>query len=287
VSRLLITGGSSYLGRILTPLAQASHELLYTYFNDDAPVAGAEAARGCRLDTRDADGVIRLVADWRPTAIIHLAGSNRNPDMEAVIIAGAQAVTQAAATVGARLIHLSSDVIFDGRSGPYREADPPSPLHAYGRAKAEAEGIVAAYADAVIVRTSLIYSPARLDHSTDWIAAGLRAGRPVTLFADQWRNPIAAESLSAACLELVHSPFRGLLHVAGRQAMSRAEFGLRLLDWWGIEQRETLRIGHSGPEWPRDCRLDISLAQSLLVTPLPGVDEVLGRGGSFGAVRPA
>jgi dTDP-4-dehydrorhamnose reductase len=138
-----------------------------------------------------------------------------------------------------------------------------------------AEEIVAAYPNHAIVRTSLIYSPAHIDHSTEWISAALRAGQAVTLFDNQWRNPVAAESLSAACLELLEVPFRGVIHVAGREAMTRAEYGLRLLDWWGVSERSTLRVGPSGPEWPLDCRLDISLALRLLRTPLPGVDEVL------------
>jgi dTDP-4-dehydrorhamnose reductase len=230
---------------------------------------------GQKLDVRQAEAVRRLVTEWQPEAIIHTVGSNRSADMARVIQQGTQNVVAAAQAVGARLIHISTDALLDGRQAPYRESDPPSPIHSYGRAKAAAERLVAGHDNHVIIRTSLIYSMALMDRSTEWIAAGLAAGRPVTLFVDQIRNPVWAETLSQACLELVDLNFRGVLNVAGRQPMSRAEFGLRLLDWWGIEPGPTLAIGASTGDWPLDCRLDLRLAATLLTTSLAGVDEVL------------
>lgn len=269
--RLLITGGSSYLGRHLVPLAQASFQVEYTYFESD-PLA---LPGGQVLDIRQAKAVRQLVEKWQPDAIIHTVGSNRSADMINVIQQGTQNIVAAAETVGARLIHISTDALFDGRQAPYHESDPPSPIHNYGRAKAVAERIVTAYADHVIVRTSLIYGLQIMDRSTEWIAAALAAGRPVTLFVDQIRNPVGAETLSQACLELIELDFRGILNVAGQQSMNRADFGLRLLDWWGIGPRQTLTTGRSTGDWPLDCRLDLQLAASILVTPLLGVDEVL------------
>lgn len=286
MARILITGGSSYLGQHLVPLATQSHQVGYTFYQNDplllkTPQA-SENLRGLaianwQIDLRDGPAVQRLVDEWRPEVIIHLAGSNRSPDMAAVITQGTSHIVRAAEATNARLIHLSSDVVFDGRHAPYRELDSPSPIHDYGRAKAEAETIVARYPNHVIVRTSLIYGRRIMDRSTEWIAASLSQGRPVTLFDNQWRNPVWARTLSLACLELAENDFCGILHVAGRRSMSRAEFGLKLLDWWGIDGRQSLKIGPSGEEWPLDCRLDISLAAGLLKTPLLGVDEVLAR----------
>jgi dTDP-4-dehydrorhamnose reductase len=120
-----------------------------------------------------------------------------------------------------------------------------------------------------------------MDRSTEWISQALRAGEPVTLFTDQFRNPVWADSLSLACLELAQNDYRGVLHVAGSQEMTRAEFGLKLLDWWGIAARESLRLGPSGPEWPLDCRLDVGVATAALQTPLPGFDEVIKSNTAF------
>lgn len=272
--RVLITGGSSYLGRHLLPLAHAHthYQPLYTYFNH-APAAGPVEAQ--QLDLRDSQAVMQLVAHWRPEAILHLAGSDRSEDMTAVITHGAENIVQAAQAAQARLIHLSTDVLFDGRHGPYSESEPPSPIHAYGEAKAAAESIIAAHADSVIVRTSLIYSLTHMDYATQWLVSTLQVGRPVTLFDDQIRNPVSAETLARACLELVDLDFRGILNVAGSQTLNRAEFGLKMLDWWNIQERATLSTGPTPATWPKDCRLDISLAKRLLSTPLSGVDAVI------------
>lgn len=272
--RILITGGSGYLGRHLAPLAaEAAGELIHTYFSRrPPPVIGARY-----LDVRDLAAVIELVDGFEPNVIIHAAGSSGRPhSMVDVIRRGAQNITAAAARHDARLIHLSTDVVFDGRQAPYAEADPPSPLHDYGWAKAEAEQIVVRHDDHVIVRTSLIYGLQEMDHGTSWIVEALRAQRPVTLFTDQIRNPIWVATLSQACLELAALDYRGVLHVAGTQALSRAEFGRRMLDWWGVDRRETLAVGPGNSDrWPANCMLDVGRALSLLKTPLPGVDEVL------------
>jgi hypothetical protein len=65
------------------------------------------------------------------------------------------------------------------------------------------------------------------------------------------------------------------LNVAGDQVLNRAEFGLKMLDWWGVEEREGLSFGPSPATWPKDCRLDVSLAKEMLTTQLPGLDNVI------------
>jgi dTDP-4-dehydrorhamnose reductase len=126
------------------------------------------------------------------------------------------------------------------------------------------------------VRTSLIYGLQEMDHGTSWVVEALRVGKRVTLFTDQIRNPIWVVSLGDACLELAELDYRGVLHVAGRQALSRAQFGLRMLGWWGVRRRDTLTLGPGdGERWPADCTLDVGRALGLLKTPLPGVDDVL------------
>lgn len=271
--RILLTGSSGYLGRHLAPMAaEAATALRHTYFgNAPPPLPGA-----VRLDVRDGPAVRALVQAFAPDVIIHTAGSSGRPTMAEVITQGAQHITAAAQAAGVRLIHLSTDVVFDGRQAPYREEDPLQPIHAYGRAKAHAEAIVSAHEDSVIVRTSLIYGLQEMDHGTAWLVNALRRQEPATLFVDQIRNPVWVVSLASACLELARLPYRGILHVAGSQALSRAAFGLRMLDWWGVTERAVLRLGPGdGERWPADCRLDISRAQALLVTPLAGVDDVL------------
>jgi len=276
VSRILITGGSSYLGQHLVPLAMKSsaHSICYTFHQHD-PLQRPQARY---LNIRNQKEVELLIHEFIPDIIIHLVGSNRGSDMSAVIEQGAKHITSAAMVVGARLIHLSTDVVFNGLEAPYDETSPPSPVNEYGRAKAAAELIVGRHENHVIVRTSLIYGLRSMDHGTRWMVQALRSGKPIRLFDNQYRNPIWAETLSQACLELAANNHVGIIHVAGRQVMSRAQFALKMLTWWGITEQHNLSIGPSlGHDQPLNCELDLSRAHAVLSTPLLGVDEVLSR----------
>ena len=275
MKRLLITGGSGYLGRHIARRVAAGWpgEWRYTTFAAD-PLA---LPQGVRLDLRDGAAVARFVAGFAPDAIIHTAGSNTTPDMAAVIIDGTRHVAEAAARAGARLVHLSTDSVVGGDRAPYDETAAPAPINEYGRAKAAAEALALAHPNTVVVRTSLIYGLAEMDNGTAWMVAALRAGRPVALFTNQRRNPVWVETLVDACLELIDLPYTGVLNVAGRQTLSRADYALRLLAWWGVTERETLSLAEdSSGRWPVDCTMDLSRAGRLLRTPLLGVDEVIG-----------
>jgi dTDP-4-dehydrorhamnose reductase len=270
--KLVITGGSGYLGRRLVRQAAESHDTHYTYFTNDP----LKQPYGVCVDLRDDKVLLNLIKSFRPEVIIHTAGSDRSPDSDNLIRSAAENVTSAARAVSARLIHLSTDVLFDGRQAPYDEAALPAPLHDYGRAKATAEAFVKENENHVIVRTSLVYGLDEMDHATTGLVAELRAGKAVCLFTDQRRNPVWIETLARACLEVAENDTTGVLNIAGRQVLSRAEYGLRMLDWWDIKERATLSFGTSdGEKWPRDCELDIAKATEVLQTPLWGVDEVI------------
>jgi dTDP-4-dehydrorhamnose reductase len=272
---LLITGGSGYLGSHLVRFAPPTWHTHATYLSHPFDHPGVIAHP---LDVRDATAVWRLWEMLAPNVVIHTAASYREDELQSVIVDGTRHVAQATQAVGARLIHLSTDLVFDGRQGRYREEDPPTPIMPYGQAKAAAEEIVReTVADAVIVRTSLIYGWDPVDRGTRWVLDSLREGRPIHLFTDELRCPIWVESLARAVLELAAGDYRGVLHIAGTQALSRYEFGVRLARFHGLDPQglTPARSRDSGLTRPLDCTLDVSRAQALLRTPLPGVDEVL------------
>ena len=284
--RMLVTGGSGYLGQWVVRQARPGWDVTATYLHH--PIETEEQPPGVswrRLDVRDRGAVSALVQEVEPAVIVHAAALNpgQGSDFEAINATGTHHVARAAACQRARLIHISSDVIFDGKKGNYAEEDRPSPITPYGHSKALAEAEVeASGAEAVIVRTSLIYGwRPHLDRGTRWIVDDTGAGKPVHLFTDEVRCPIWVESLAAAAVELAGLDTTGVLHVAGAQALSRYEFGLRLLRFHGVDVDPSLviptRSRESGLHRPLDCTLDCSRARALLRTPLPGVDEVLGR----------
>ena len=246
---LLVTGGTGYLGR----------ELLQR-----SPGA-VGVSRSAGLDVRDEAAVRAVFDQLRPGAVIHTAyrGDDRPTTFD-----GATHVARAAAAVGARLVHVSSDVVFDGEKGsPYTEEDEPAPLTAYGRAKADAErAVLEAHPDALVVRTSLIYGGPEPGPQER-----LASDPAATFFTDEIRCPIQVGDLADALLELAGSDEPGLLHVAGADRLSRAEFA-------GLLAPGPLRsasIAGSGLVRPRDCSLAIDRARGLLETRLRGAREIL------------
>jgi dTDP-4-dehydrorhamnose reductase len=254
---LLVTGGSGYLGR----------ELLRRVEGVGTYLSGAAPPGGVRLDIRDEPAVRAAVERLRPVAVINAA---YRQDDRATTLDGALVVARAAAAVGARLVQVSTDVVFDGEKGePYTEEDEPSPLTEYGRAKADAErAVLAVDPAALVVRTSLLYGGAEPGPQER-----LAADPSAAFFTDEVRCPIQVGDLAGALVELAASSRSGILHVAGADRLSRHEFA-GLLAPEGAPIRAA-SIAESDLRRPRDCSLAIVRARELLQTRLRGAREVL------------
>jgi dTDP-4-dehydrorhamnose reductase len=215
--RILVTGAGGQLGRELIDVL-APHE-----------VHGRDHRA---LDITDRQAVLDAVEQVRPSWVINAAAYNDVDGAEgaseiafAVNAAGPGYLAESAARVGADMVHISTDYVFDGRKGaPYSELDQPDPLSIYGRSKYEGElGVMAAHPTACVLRTAWLYGV----HGNNFVKAILKAadrGGPLKVVADQVGSPTWTRHLAQAIAELIQTPARGLFHVANAGSCSRFEF---------------------------------------------------------------
>lgn len=262
--RVLVTGGAGLLGSALVRAALPGIELHAT--RRRTPVTGAAAHA---VELADAAAVADVWRRVRPDVVIHTAYSTGAPERD--VWEATRNVAEACAEHGAGLVHVSTDMVFDGERAPYSEDDPPAPLTGYGRSKADAERIVRTTLPGAVVRTSLILRADPPDRTTGWVLDGLRSGAPVRLFTDELRCPIAVDDLAAQLWELASLPAderAGVWHLAGPEALSRYALGLLIAARAGLDPAgiTPARLAETPAPRPRDLRLLTSRADRALRT---------------------
>jgi dTDP-4-dehydrorhamnose reductase len=267
--RILVTGATGHLGsRVAERAADAGWSVVGTYLHAASDIADEQ------VDVRDAAAVRELVRRVRPDVVIHTAAGRAD---WRVIADGAAHVAVAAAAQGSRFVHVSSDAVFSGREVEYDESAPPDPLYRYGAAKAAAETAIAAVdPTAVVARTSLILGDGRGQHeilTRDLIAGRVRGA----LFTDMIRKPVHVDDLAAALLELAAGDYRGILNVAGPDAINRYDLGVLVARQEGLDPSliPVTTLTDSGMRLAPDVRLVTERAVSLLRTRLRGVHEFM------------
>ena len=223
--RVLITGAGGGLGQALSSSAPAEVELT--------------ACDRAALDVTDAAAAQRVLESHAPDVVINCAawtdvdGAEENPDAAyAVNEGGAANLAAACAKSGARLLHISTDFVFDGtKEAPYTEDDAPAPLGVYGKSKLAGEKcIIESGCAHLIVRTSWLYALSNEKTFPHRVLEWGRTNKRVELALDNIGSPTHADALARALWQLAASDATGLLHWAGSGAASRLELGQFILD---------------------------------------------------------
>lgn len=208
-----------------------------------------------------APGMIAAVVQaLRPDVVLHLAALARldlcERDPARARAVNATAAEGLAARFGARLLFVSTDLVFDGRHAPYAATAPVSPLSVYGASKAEGEEAVRAHGGRV-ARLPLLFGP---DAQRRGASAALRAAlgepAPVTLYTNEYRTPLHVVDAARALVELAAVPDGpSLVHVAGPERVSRWEFGTRFCRRHGLPVERLQAAECMDPLRPRDVAL--------------------------------
>lgn len=241
-NRVLITGISGLLG--LNLAKQLTSQGFDVYGLSWRKEVKLERLICFSCDLRDADRLKGQIQELAPQVIIHCAAATdvdwceKNPT-EALAVNAQPCVELAAAAnqTNATLILVSTDAVFDGKTGNYREVDEPRPVNAYARSKLAAEELVSGQAKKwVVVRANLFgWNGQQKNSLSEWIVQELSAGRAITGFEDVVFAPLLASDLGQLLVEIVRRGVFGLYHAGARDAMSKYEFARLLAAIFGLD----------------------------------------------------
>jgi dTDP-4-dehydrorhamnose reductase len=252
------------------------YELWGTFYRHPVRIEGC---RMRRVDMASADDLGSVVREASPTVILHAAAMidvdlcERDKEAaERINGDGTRRVATLAAETGARLVYFSTDMVFDGRKGMYKETDAPVPINHYGVTKLLGEELALAHCPgAVVMRLALTYGRGNEAHGSflDWMIAGLKRRETLRLFIDQFRTPVFAGDVCVAAKVILNSGApAGTYHIAGTERVNRYEFGERVAELFGFSTRllQPVRMRDVKTVLPRpaDNSLDNSKAERML-----------------------
>ncbi len=287
--KVAVTGANGMLGGEAVARLSGRHEVLALGLGPGRPPEGTY--RWVEADLGDGVSVERALVDFGAGAVLHAGavtdvdGCEKDPATAwRVNCGGTEQVARACRALGARLVAVSTDYVFDGACGPYSEDDLPNPRGVYARSKMAGEWAALSIApDCAVARVAVVYSgrsTARPTFATQ-VVDKLSRGETVKAFDDQFTSTTLAASGAAMCLELLlEHAYKGVLHVSDETVMDRVEFARRVAARFGL-QGDIVPVKTADVKLlaPRPLRggLRVARAAGMLRNRPLGIDQALDR----------
>jgi dTDP-4-dehydrorhamnose reductase len=247
-----------------------------------------EGHKDLTVDITEKEQTLKSIVTTAPRVVVHTAAETdvdrceTDQDLaQRINVGGTANIAAACARVGAKLILISTDYVFDGLKGNYSETDTPNPISYYGLTKLEAEKIVAsASSESLTIRSSVLYGwhPSKLNFAT-WILKGLHEHQTLKVVNDHINSPTFADNLAEAIRKAIEQDSQGVLHVAGSERITRFDFARRIARQFDLDERFLSPVKMSDLNWiakrPRDSSLSVGKAEKELGVELFGVDRGL------------
>jgi dTDP-4-dehydrorhamnose reductase len=273
--KLLITGASGLYGSKLAEHAVSKQHQVYSVHSQHPATCGIPV----QLDITDKEKVQAEFQKVQPEVVVHGASMTDVDKCELnkelawkINVDGTRNVAQAAKASNAFLLYISTDYVFDGEKGCYRETDQPSPISYYAYTKLKAEEYVKTHmSEWCIARPSVIYgaTPAagKINFAL-WLLNKLKNKEQAKVFVDQWNSPTLNTSLAEMTLEVAERKLTGVYHLSGASRISRYDFALSLAKTFGLDESllvPTALKDFSFPaKRPRDSSLNTAKAEQTL-----------------------
>lgn len=253
--KILITGANGLLGQKLVYLLKKQQEVqLIATSRGENRLKDKTGYEFLSLDITDAAQTEKVISEKQPDVIINTAAMTNvdaceiqkeecwKQNVTAVqnLIDAISKLDTLHSKPTTHLIHLSTDFVFDGENGPYKEDDQPNPLSYYSKSKYEAEKIIQqSKLKWAIARTIIIYGVAdEMSRSNIvlWAKSALEKGQPLKIVNDQWRTPTLAEDLAEGCYLIAKKGATGIYHLSGKDFMRIDELVARVADFFHLDK---------------------------------------------------
>ncbi len=286
---LLVTGANGFVaGNVL---AEAGDGWEIHAVSRRQPPAAQAHWHWHSLDSLEPEAWLGLLRTIQPSAVIHTAAvadidlCEAKPDLATAVNVGlTRTLTEYCRSTETRLVHCSTDTVFDGEHAPYREEDAPGPVNHYARTKVEAEQLALDLGPvSVVARLAVVVGLPLFGTGNSFLSRMLtafRAGKDVTVPANEVRTPVDVITLARALLELAgdRRP-SGLLHLAGNERLNRLDLARRIAVFHGFSPDRVVPIDPTTlpgrANRPRDASMINTKARSLLRTPMVDLDTAL------------
>lgn len=247
--RILITGSNGFLGhKLIEKLANKPRVSVLGISKSENRNPDLPADNFQQIDIAELDALTGILESFKPSHIIHTAAitsvescENNPENCELVNVLTTEIIAQYCKKQGCHLTFISTDFVFDGHNGPYREDDATNPCNAYGRSKLEAElRIIQSGCRHAILRTILVYGVIADKNRSNivlWAKNKLSAGESISVVDDQWRMPTWVDDLADACLLSVDKNGQGIFHISGNQLFSILEFVRQVAQFWALDTK--------------------------------------------------
>ncbi|KJS07082.1 MAG: dTDP-4-dehydrorhamnose reductase [Flavobacteriales bacterium BRH_c54] len=255
--KILITGSNGLLGqKLVTLLANKEGITLLATSKGANRINNTNGYQYQSLDITNELEVAAIFNTFKPDTIINTAAMTNVDSCESLQkecwelnVTAVEYLIKYAEKHQAHLIHLSTDFIFDGKNGPYKETDQANPLSYYGKSKLAAEKLVQqANTKWSIVRTIIVYGVAENMSRSNivlWAKQALEKGDPLTIVDDQFRSPTLAEDLAMGCWLIAEKQATGVFHLSGKDLMSIIELVYRVANFYGYDKSNVQPIKSS------------------------------------------
>lgn len=287
MTRVLVTGASGLLGLSLCRDLADRHEVVAV--SHTRPVVHP-GVRGVAVDLRDPESLRRLFDSEHPSLVVHAAALTSIEACEADPALARELNTDLAVRVahlcaehGSRLVHVSTDAVFDGAGGPYRESDPVAPGSVYAQSKADAEtGCLAALPGALVARVNFFgWSATGRRSLAEFFHRALSAGERVRGFTDVTFSPLYQRDLGTLLLDAADAGIAGIRHAGGPDVLSKFEFGRLVAEVFDLDpdlvEPSSVAVLQAGQVRSPRLAMDSGLLAGELGRELPSVRAGLTR----------